>query len=416
MRRALSSLSTGLFIVLSSHGLVACGGDTTFAGPGGAKSDDATEDKKGGKDDKDGKDGQGEPPAGDADPATPPPFASLTWFWQCDAEPVAAPAPATEKDVVVEGTGPHQFNRDQLRGTPVTVSGRICEPEQLPRDLVFVVDVSGSMLDSGGGAGTGNDPVDAAGSCGRLSALQQTINSIPAGTARFGLVTFSSNVEVQSTGFFASADALFANVAPGGNIATVLCAGGGGTNYQAALGNTNGKGAGALLALGADNATKEIYFISDGQPDAFKDGIAEATLLKSAGVPVGTQQINVTIAGIMLKGVDRVIEQSLVSSDSNGKKLYAHAKDAAGLTKVLAELAANGIAGGDVKYRPIGTTAYTTLTLMDHLQGFNFTLPSFNIDIDDAPVGVEVLFEYFDRHDNRYSTGGKILWVMDDGT
>ncbi len=412
MRRALSRLSTGLFIVLSCHGLVACGDDANFAGPGGAKSDDATKGKGG----KDGTDGQEEPPGGEGDPATPAPFASLTWFWQCDAEPVTAPAPATDKDVVVEGIGPHQFDRDQLRGTPVTVSGRICEPEQLPRDLVFVVDVSGSMLDAGGGVGTGNDPVDAAGSCGRLTALQQTINSIPAGTARFGLVTFSSNVQVQSTGFFDNADALFANVAPGGTIATVLCAGAGGTNYQAALGNNNGKGAGALLGQGADNATKEIYFISDGQPDAFQDGITEATLLKSAGVAVGTQQINVTIAGIMLKGVDRVIEQSLVSVDSNGKKLYAHVEDAAGLTKVLAELAANEVAGGDVKYRPIGATAYTTLSLMDHLQGFNFTLPSFNIDIDDAPVGLEVLFEYFDRHDNRYQTGGKILWVTDDGT
>lgn len=410
VRAIQGQLMARLTLSVAFLGLPGCGGDATFSGPGGSASADQTKGKDG--EDDSGKEVD-EPPPDDGNPATQPPFASLTWFWQCDAAPVDAPAPKTDKDVVVEGIGPHEFDKDQLRGTPVTISGNVCAPEQLPRDIVFVVDVSGSNGNQynadGSLAKAGNDPLDGTGGCGRLTALKSTMAAIPAGTARFGLVTFSDGVKATSSGFFESGDLLFANLAPAGNIADVVCAAAGGTQYDDAF-----IGASGLLSTGADDATKEIYFISDGQPDLFANGVPEATELKNVGVAVGTELIIVTIAGIMLKGVDQVIEQQLVSTDSSGKKLYAHVEDSAGLTEALASLAANEIAGGEVKYRPIGGTDYTTLPLKDHLQGFNFTLPSFNIDIEKAPLGLEMLFEYFDRHDNRYATGGKILWVAAD--
>ncbi len=404
MRRMIAGrLLMRTILALTTLGLAACGNDAGLTGSGGAKSADA-KGAGGGAAAEGPKNKNAEPPPGDKNPATPPPFASLTWFWQCDSDLVTAPAPKTDKDVVVEGIGPHDLNRDRLRGTPVTVSGHVCPPAQLPRDIVFVIDVSGSMKD--------NDP-RIGDSCGRLTAIQSVIAAVPAGSTKFGLTTFNSLQDQTTTGLFDTEAELFANIAPAGNIADVVCKatidpGQGGTNYDAGLTQ-----AGVLLQLGRDNATKEIYFVSDGQPDGGKEGLAIADSLKNTGVAIGTDSITVTIATVMLKGNDRVLQDQIASRDAKGQPLYAFVANTSQLTEVLTKLAANDIAGGDVKYRPIGAVNYTTLTLMDHLQGFNFTLPSFNIDIDKAPVGLELLFEYFDQHDNRYSTGGKLLWVTD---
>jgi hypothetical protein len=91
--------------------------------------------------------------------------------------------------------------------------------------------------------------------------------------------------------------------------------------------------------------------------------------------------------------------------------MHAYVTGSATLTSALTKLAANGISSADVKYRPTGTTEYTTLNLMQNLQGFDFTLPSITITKEQAQAGVEVLFEYADQHDNEYSTGGKLLWA-----
>jgi hypothetical protein len=77
---------------------------------------------------------------------------------------------------------------------------------------------------------------------------------------------------------------------------------------------------------------------------------------------------------------------------------------------VLTELSKNELVSGELKYRPIGSADWTTLDVIDHMSDFNFTLPSFSIDLDQAPQGLEVLFEYRDMHDNEYATGGKLLW------
>jgi hypothetical protein len=209
---------------------------------------------------------------------------------------------------------------------------------------------------------------------------------------------------------FDSQAALFADLAPGGNIADVLCNATGDTNYQAALVK-----AGEILTAGRPLATKEIYFVSDGQPNGGEEGVAEADTLKNVGVNVGSDFLTVTIATVMLGGTDQILEQQIASKDPSGKPLHAYVAQTSQLTKVLTDLAANGIAGGSIKYRPIGTTQYTTLSLLDHVQGFDFTLPSISIGMDQAPNGLEVLLEYYDRHDNRYSSGGKLLWTADDG-
>lgn len=335
---------------------------------------------------------------------TPPSLASLTWYWQCSAEPGSLP-PATPENAVVQNEGPHQFAKGMLVQTPVTFKGKLCPPAAQPRDIVFVIDTSGSM-----GGTTNNDP-RVANSCGRLSAVQAAIAATPTGTARFGVVTFSSGVDATSTGLFATQAELFANLAPAGNIADILCAANANTYYDAGLNQ-----AATLLQTGRAEASKEVYLLSDGLPSTGHDGIAHAQVLKTSGVNVGTAFYPVTIATIMLGGADgSVLRDSIASTGATGEALHANVSQTGQLASVLTQLAANEIVAATLKYRAIGAGDWTSLDLMAHLQGFEFALPSFTIDLDAAAAGLEVVYEYHDAKNHRVSTGGKILWTVDGG-
>lgn len=367
--------------------LSSCGSATEFGG-GNAKNSDATKT-------------EAKEPPGSEDPAVlDEPYTNLTWFWQCDAQPVEAPKAQSDQEVVVEGQGPHQFPPEKLAGTKVTLAGHLCPPTQVPRDIVFVIDTSGSMID--------NDP-RVGDTCGRLNAVKSAIASVPKGAAKFGLATFNSDLDRSSTAMFDDEASLFADVSAGGNIADVLCNQSGGTNYDAGLTRAQ-----ALLQGGRANAAKEVYLVSDGQPTLGQDGIGLATTLKTSGILIGGNSVKVSIATIMLAGFDTVLENFIASRDSNGKPLHAFAAQTGELTKILTQLADNALVRGELRYRPIGGKNWQTLNLMDYLKdGFNFSLPSFTIDMNDAPMGIEMSYEYFDKRDNMYSGGGKLVWVKE---
>lgn len=367
-----------------------CGSDTDFGGKSESSANSTPNPKN-----PNGK--KPVEPDGGHDPSLDP-LASLTWFWQCTAAPGTEPTPAAD-EAVVENEGPHNFYRENLTGTPVTFKGHLCPPAQAARDIIFVIDVSGSM-----GGSENNDP-RIGNSCGRLSAVQSVIAATPPGQARFGIVTFGTGLMKTSSALFETQDQLFANVAPVGSIADVLCAANGSTYYDDGL-----KQAAALLKAGRPDASKEIYLVSDGQPSFGHDGIFDAQTLKTVGVNVGTSFLPVTIATVMLAGVDTVLEQSIASRDVNGLPLHAYVAKTGELTKALTALATNAIVSAALQYRSIGATAYTTLDLMAYLQGYDFTLPSFTIDMSDGAPGIEVLYEYKDQRGHSVSTGGKILW------
>ena len=342
-------------------------------------------------------------------PNTPTPVSpsvnltSLNWYWQCASDPGSVPAASGTNGVVQDG-GEHVFSQTNFAfNVPVTMSGRLCPPAKYPRDIVLVIDVSGSM-----GGVTGNDKLKN-GSCGRMAAVDSIISSVSSqgSDARFAIVTFSNGINAQSTAMFADKKSLYADIAGSKDLSSVLCDWDSGTNYGQGM-----SGAEKILSSSRSVATKEIYFISDGAPTDGTAGNTIADRLKKSGVSVKNTLMPVQVATVLLgneKGGDTAL-QSLASVGVDTKPLYALATDASQLASTLSALAANDIDTGTIKYRPIGSTTWTEVSLKGLIKDYNFTIPAFNTSTQTAPLGLEASFEYRDLHSNVYTTGGTLKW------
>ncbi len=117
---------------------------------------------------------------------------NLTWYLPC-ADEAATPPAAKGNEKVLTGSGPFNFTAKELANAKLTFAGHLCTPVPGPRDVVLVIDTSGSMKQND----RGNKD-----SCARLDAVKAVIASIPAGTGQFALVTFSSDVDKSSTLMF----------------------------------------------------------------------------------------------------------------------------------------------------------------------------------------------------------------------
>jgi hypothetical protein len=343
-------------------------------------------------------------------PLAPDPYESLSWLWQCEttstppttpASPLLALVQDADPNVVVlKGGGTHELDKDKIAGTPVIFSGTLCPPADQPRDIVLVIDTSGSMTD--------NDPL-VVDTCGRLKAVQAVIASLPKGPSRMGLVTFGSDLVATSGQLFETQDQLFAAIAPGGVIADVLCEADGTTNYDAGLSQAS-----ALLSAGRADATKEIYFVSDGAPNADATGVELAATLKNPGLLVGAKTIPVLIGTVMLAGTDTVLEQLIASKDPvTGKPLHVFAAQTDLLAKALEDLSKNEIAAAELKYRVSETADYTSLDLRQYLNGLDFTLPPITLSADEAVSSVEVVLEYTDKKGSKSTSTGTLVLVSD---
>ncbi len=346
-----------------------------------------------------------EPPV--VPPVPPAPFSLINWYWQCASQPDVPTAGQSEKVM----TGADQLSEadfERLIGSKFVFSGRLCPPSLAKRDVVFVIDVSGSMdnLSTVGASGnrTGND-LFINGSCGRYDAIKSIADAAQGEDIRFGLVTFADTIKNNSTSFYSNLAEIEAKFNK--PLVNVVCDGNGGTNFTQAL-----RGAEDLFANHGrpDALVKEVYLISDGAPSPTSaNGITEATLLKTNGVRIATA---------LLQGNSDTnpahLEQQIASKDDLGVPYHATVQNAQDLAASLAALAVNKITSASMKYRPIGAdeAAWSDVDLMAHLTGFNFKFEAFKITEELAPFGLEALFTYSDKYGNIVESKGELKWNL----
>ncbi|MCX6118316.1 MAG: VWA domain-containing protein [Proteobacteria bacterium] len=337
-------------------------------------------------------------------------LAGLDWYWQCDSAPGSAPSQEKGRRVIT-GSGTHEMSKQEFeKGVPVSISGKLCPPAKYPRDIVFVVDVSRSMaMDR---PQDGNDAITNQ-SCNRMRAIEEVIADATSqgSDARFGITTFT-NVEIHSSAMFANKDELFADIGKINNStpAEAICAAVLGTYYGKGM-----SGANTLLSGSRKNAIKEIYFVSDGAPEDGSAGPDIATAMKTNGITIDGQSHKVQIATAMIGSTlatNATKLKEMASLDPSGNPLTANGVKASDLAKTLRGFAENKIDDGTLKYRPVGEDDWTSVALKGNMTGNDFKIPNFNLSPAEAPDGLEVSFEYRDKYNNVYASGGTIKWTV----
>jgi hypothetical protein len=308
---------------------------------------------------------------------------------------------------VIAGPGPHQIDTEWSKHTPLKISGNLCPPEVKSRDIVFVVDVSGSMTSGGGplGLGSGNDPANGVGTCGRYNAIDELMSSILSvnGMSRFAAATFAGEgaIRPRSSGLFGTEAELYIDLANSGGQSDpkdVLCAGSGSTSYfQGLLAASN-----IFQTSGRPDATKEIFFISDGaNVDEIEESKALANDLRSQGVVIAT---------VMLSGDDTFLRRYIASKDSSGRLLHGYAASASQLAQVLSNLTTNSIERAEVRYRELSQTDWEVVDFTSGVDGNNFVVPDIFMDFDNDSAGVELSVVYWDKLGKEVANGGVLEW------
>ena len=333
-------------------------------------------------------------------------YNGATWLFQCDAN---APMPASVPgQLVVNGNAAtNSAARERLVGTPVKFKGQLCAPKTYNRDVVFMVDVSGSM-----------DWIDRAanGRCKRLDALEAVIATLPA-SAQIGLLTFEEDVVASSTALFPTKAALYADLTAGGSsIDSIVCHAGGRSFLD--VGMTKAK---ALLEMGrADQTKKELFVLSDGDPEEGPVGTptphadaatAIANDIKNNGIHIGTDVIKATIAGLRFDTpqIDKWMSAN-ASHDLAGAVIDDSPDHVAGISTRVAQFAINILEAATLSYRIQGQTAFTVLDIKANLQGQDFEIGLPPFPIDRTQKGYEAVLDYVDTDHRHVVLNSTLTW------
>ena len=310
------------------------------------------------------------PEAPSSPPAPKPEHLKLTWDFPCHEEEISQSEQITE----IRGNGDFDIPWDLIsEEVGLTFSGKFCPPRDTQRDIVFVVDVSGSMLD--------NDPI-INNSCGRLDAVRKMMESAGEKT-NYAIVTFSETILFTSSNFHNTKEGLLNELGGEDTAYQVVCNAQASTFYDIALDS-----AATLYASSDVNSAKELFFISDGAPSNGHEGIESALALKDD---------DVTIAAIMLKGSDLILKDKIASQDINGKPLFAKVSKPAKLADIfrsLAEKSRVGVITAEIGFKSFDETEFQILDIKSHIEDSQFQIPEISISKDLIDVGLDVYYKF----------------------
>lgn len=261
------------------------------------------------------------------DPTSDP----LALSWNVDCSDASEAKQASPFSIQAKNGADAEFKIGKFDMGTLMAQGKICPPKPRVRRVIFVVDVSESMVT--------NDPAVAGSNrCARLNAIESVIGTFPQdGSVKFAVVTFDQYIEFSSGQFVASLDAmktLIDGMRPRRNWENTVCARLDDTRFDVALGEAKRLFDGEKTD---GQSSQEVYLITDGEPDPGNTDPREFERAK--GLPQAKALIDnkASIATVMLGGTS---DQYLKLLSSN-LKLHRVATDAKLLEKQLQELSTN---------------------------------------------------------------------------
>jgi von Willebrand factor type A domain len=360
----------------------------------------------------------------------PEPYDSLDWYFPCPFDDATSPdrlvvPPQTDsRKLILNGVGPFNFIKEYMVRLPVKIHGRVCPWKLVDREVVFIVDVSGSM--SGTDPEVDVKPIEGvkrennavAKTCGRMDALEAILAKMPAGKTKFAVATYDDRVVHFSTHLFNNKQDLYADLLRGEpatvKIKDVICRAGLGTSYKVGLDKAK-----AILLTGEAGSTKEMIFLSDGEPQDSKPTILATTAdFKTNGVTIGGRKQSISIATLLLgTAVTSDILKSMASVDNSVSPpapIFAKAANASDLADVLGRMIDNNklqgsqvLHSGDTPGLPKSTV--NVFPLLDRKN--QFVTSSFILSVERSQLNYNMGFEYWDTMQNRSSFSGAIHWI-----
>jgi len=213
------------------------------------------------------------------------PSNQLQWRIPCGQN-----TPGVDSGNILVGGGAHQFEPIALqKEMDLKISGTLCPPQDRPRDLILIFDVSGSMDDTDPYQ---NSTLESA-TCGRYQAYLSVLDTLGSGS-RLSIVTFSTSPVIWSDKFYSDRisleKALLSQFPQNLKIQDILCTAFGETNYASAFDRA------IILASNfRSTAQKEVYLLTDGAPNSGAEGFDKATTLKTTyNVRLGSVLLNRT--------------------------------------------------------------------------------------------------------------------------
>lgn len=333
-------------------------------------------------------------------------YENLLWLWNCDDNSSNSNI-QYKKTLTIKGNGIHKIQMSSVQDTQLYIQGMLCVPPSVERNIVFVVDVSKSMTSSHGGLfGLLNPPSDPVVgiSCGRLNAIEKLLDSFQNTNAKYSIVTFSDTaIDISSKFFDKEQDLLedLLNKSSYSNILDIICAGYSSTNYNQALNAAKN----LILTHGSNNALKEIYFISDGQPDPENQN----------GIDIAKELKNYTNIGTIMLGSaeDKVMREYIASIDiKTGLPLHVKVNNADQLAEALLALSKNIIQFAEIWYKGKHEKQWTKINILQQLEENDFSYKGPLIDSQKYPNGIELIYKYGDRFNHTWEYRGVIEWVQ----
>jgi len=309
----------------------------------------------------------------------------------------------------LSGDTHHAVESAKFNKTKLSLGGMI-KTNPRPRDILFLVDVSGSMQFGQPNTLPGSDPL-INGSCGRLRAVQTAIQATKAqGISRFAVVTFNRVVVRSSGGYFSSLEEMF----PNSVLTDIFCAGIDGTNYTNALRE-------AITVLNQSPAShlKELYFLTDGEPmDIFPDshtrcdfrytycnGANEANFIKnSMGALLGTLMLGENPTGNMY------LENHIAGVGPSGELLHINASNSVELVESLSVLSRDNITEGAIAYRGMHQNTWSYMNMLPMVSQGKFKSHEIEFDSTLFPQGIEVRLYYNTERGHTHTGFASITW------
>jgi uncharacterized protein YegL len=317
---------------------------------------------------------------------------TLNWSWHCSSsaqqttEDSANLASDGSNAIELVGGGKHRLKVHQADHIKLSLDRTNCAPEDSPRDIIFVVDVSGSMKD--------NDPL-INNTCGRFEAIDLIISRLShPENVQIGLITFGHEVVITTNTLLRADEFRSSSFFQKSN----LCAAEGSTSYKQALAQSI-----KLLSPSDVETLKEIYFISDGEPAPGEEGLAESQQLKNG---ISTKAI---IATLMIKGNDEQL-LSIASRDQYGAPLHRRTENISELVDLLSELSSSTLAKVLFHYKDAKDEEWNVEDIIDlepeqSLQSF----PSF--EVSEFRNGLKIKIESIDSRGQITSTeNAELRW------